>query len=425
MMATEAPPDLEVLIFSQVHYLDYQKAIAEFEKRHDVRVQIHTVNNRALQSRLQASLMSGSRMPDLVEIEIVMFGALTQGPLDGVGFYDLTDRIIEDGLMEEFVESRFGIWSRDGRIFGLPHDMHPVMLSYRADILEELGIDPEELTTWDKFVEVARNHIVKDLTGNGIIDRYAIDFSLAGTQELVDVLFTQRGLQLFDKYGQPGFNRPETVDLIAWYVQQIEGENRISFPAGWGQNLAKAFSEGLITFLITPDWRTRQVQMDMPRLAGNVKLMPLPAWEEGGVRTTSWGGSALVMPKTGGANNPDLAWELAKFLYLEKEFLPDRFLNTNIIPPTRSAWEEPFMDTVNEFWGQPIGRMFADLAEDVPAVYASPFREYTRLRLSTVVTRTIQWVKNNPGREPHTFIASELDAAEADVLRRLERNVFQ
>ncbi len=421
-MAAEPPPDLEFVMFALNHYEDYSAAIAEFERRHGVRVQMHLVNNQALQSRLQSALMSGTRMPDLVEIEASMFGALTQGPLEGIGFHDLTDRIVGDGLMDDFVDSRLAMWTRDGRIFGIPHDIHPVMLAYRADILDEIGVDPAELDTWERFEAVAREHMVADLTGNGVTDRYAIDFSLSGLPELIDVLLPQAGVDVIDALGRPAFNRETTVELFAWYLRQTQGPDRTSFPAGWGQNLAKALSDGLILFLIAPDWRTHQIQTDNPRLAGSLKLMPLPAWEDGGRRTSTWGGSSLVIPKT--ASNPDLAWEFAKFLYLEKEFLPDRFRNTNIIPPARSAWDEPFLDEVHPFWGQPIGRLYADLAEAVPAVHPSPYRDYARNRLSTAFTRTLRWVRANPGADARAFIREELAVAEADVWRRLERNVF-
>ncbi len=421
-MAAEPPPDLEFVMFTLVHYDDYSAAIAEFERRHGVRVQMHLVNMQALKSRLQSALMSGTRMPDIVEIQVSMFGALTQGPLEGIGFHDLTDRIRKDGLMDEFVDSRLALWTRDDRIFGIPHDIHPVMLAYRADILEDIGVDPAELDTWERFEAAAREHMVADLTGNGVIDRYAIDFSLSGLPELIDVLLPQAGVDVIDAFGRPAFNNETAVELFAWHLRQVQGTDRISFPAGWGQNLAKALSDGLILFIVAPDWRTHQIQMDNPRLAGSLKLMPLPAWEEGGRRTSTWGGSSLVIPKT--SSNPDLAWKFAKFLYLEKEFLPDRFRNTNIIPPARSAWGEPFLYEVHPFWEQPIGRLYADLAEAVPSVHPSPYRDYARARLSTAFTRTLRWARANPGGDPRPFIREELAAAEADVWRRLDRNVF-
>lgn len=415
-------PDLEFVFSALNHYEDYEVAIKAFERKHDVRIAMHLVNLESMKSRLQSALMSGIRMPDLVEIESRMFGALIQGPLEGIGFHDLTKRIEEEELRDEFPAARLAMWSREGRIFGIPHDVHPVMLAYRADILQQIGIDPEALDTWETFAKVARERIVKDLDGDGTIDRYAIDFALDGFPELTSVLMPQLGIETIDASGRPGFNREKTVELIAWFARQVQGPERISFPAGWGQNLAKALNDGLIVFLMTPDWRTKQVEMDNPRLAGQLRLMPLPAWEEGGRRTSTMGGSSLVIPKT--AANPELAWELAKFLYLEKEHQPQRFRHTNIISPARSSWGEPFLDEVNPFWEQPIGRLYVNLADEVPAVHPSPYSEYVRTQISTAFTRVLGWKRRNPGGDPRPYIREQLTEAESNVLRRLERNVF-
>ena len=48
-------------------------------------------------------------------------------------------------------------------MFALPHDVHPVMLAYRRDLFEQLGIDVNKLTTWDEFARVGRQ-VTQDST---------------------------------------------------------------------------------------------------------------------------------------------------------------------------------------------------------------------------------------------------------------------
>ena len=99
-------------------------------------------------------------------------------------------------------------------------------------------------------------------------------------------------------------------------MKQIQGPTRIAFPAGWGQNLAKAMIDGLVLFYFCPDWRTMQFEMDVPSLKGKLGLMPLPAWEPGGLRTSTWGGDGAGVPEAA-ASNFDLAWKLAMYLYFD------------------------------------------------------------------------------------------------------------
>jgi len=92
-------------------------------------------------------------------------GYFTRGPADDFGVADLTDLLKRDGLDERVVQSRFSLWSARGRVYGLPRDVHPVMLAYRRDLVAELGIDVSQLDTWDKFVEVGRRFADNDLAG--------------------------------------------------------------------------------------------------------------------------------------------------------------------------------------------------------------------------------------------------------------------
>ncbi len=78
------------------------------------------------------------------------------GPIEAVGFVDLTDRLAKDGLLERINTPSFSPWSSRGRVFGLPHDVHPVMLGYRADIVEAAGIDVSKIETWDDFERIMR-----------------------------------------------------------------------------------------------------------------------------------------------------------------------------------------------------------------------------------------------------------------------------
>src|SRR5262249_28679267 len=145
-----------------------------------------------------------------------------------------------------------------------------------------------------------------------IPSHYMIDLPTGGEDPL-QALMLQHGGGMFDDAGNVIFDSAATVDVFCWYVKQIEGPGRIAFPCGWGQNLAKALTDGLVLFIVCPDWRTAQFEMDVPNLSGELALMPLPAWEEGGTRTSTWGGTGLSITKQ--CKNFDLAWKLAMYLY--------------------------------------------------------------------------------------------------------------
>src|SRR5262249_37675653 len=141
---------------------------------------------------------------------------------------------------------------------------------------------------------------------------YMIDLPMSGAFGLT-IMLLQRGVGLFDEQGRVTFNDPRTIDTMLFYLHATIGPTRIATEAGWGQSLMKAMNDGLALFYIAPDWRSYTISTDVPGLKGKMKLMPLPAWEKGGRRTSIWGGTGLAITKQ--SRQQEIAWELVKYLY--------------------------------------------------------------------------------------------------------------
>jgi arabinosaccharide transport system substrate-binding protein len=419
--AAESRPELSIATFATQHFDAYKRVLPEFERRHHVKVGLQLVDQRALQTRLQNAMLAHAAVPDLVEIMDGTIGYFTRGPLHDVGFLDLTERITREGYRERLVASRFSKWESRGHLFAVPHDVHPVMLVYRADLVEALGIDVDQLDTWDAFA-AAGQKATKDLDGDGVIERYMIDLPVAGGWGL-NVLLLQRGIGLFGQDGRVTFDDPRTVDTIIWYLHQVRGPRRIATECGWGQPLAKAMNDGVALFYVAPDWRTHLMETDVPGLAGKLKLMPLPAWEKGGRRTSTWGGTALAITKQ--SPHPELAWELAKFLYFNPTELGKRFASTNILPPFQEAWLLPEFQERSAFYaGQRLGAEFARLAPDTPPVWDSPYFTTAEPKLNAVFLRAVEHYDHHGDEGLRQVVQRELSDAAAYVERVRARNVF-
>jgi arabinosaccharide transport system substrate-binding protein len=413
------PGDLVLATFAANHYRMYRAAVPKFEQEHGVTVEVQQVDWQSLEARLQAAIVANTEVPDLAEISEGTLGFFTRGPEADFGFMDLTDLIERDGLDQRVLAARFAPWTTRGRIYALPHDVHPVMLAYRRDLVEELGIDVSTLETWDDFVAMGRR-ITKDLDGDGTIDRFALDLPKSGQWGLL-VMLRQRGIDLFDAQGKVAFNTPKAVDTLLWYLHETRSPERISYDATWGQAFTKALSDGLVLFVIAPDWRSGQFEMDAPRLAGKMALMPLPAWEKGGRRTSTYGMTGLAISKT--TKHPELAWELAKHLYYNKDDLGARFAASNIIPPLKDAWDLPELHAPNPFYSnQALGHEYAKLAPQVPPVFASPIYKSGMTKLDEAVTRAGIYYDANGEKGLREKVQAELDRAEKYLTTWAERH---
>jgi arabinosaccharide transport system substrate-binding protein len=415
----EKRPDLILVTFTAPHQATYRKSLPEFEKKHNVKVDVQLAHWGSLQTRLQNAMLAETDVPDLVEMLEGSLGFFTRGPKEDIGLLDLTSRIDEENLRERMVSSRFSLWSARGRVFGMPHDVHPIMLAYRRDILEELGINVADLDTWDKFIEVGKR-ITRDKNGDGVIDQYMIDLPSGGGHGLLMFLL-QRGGQLFDPEGNPSFANEITAEVFRLYLEMTLGKQKVAYDCGWGQPFFKAVNDGLALFYITPDWRSYTYQTDLPNMSGKMALMPLPAFEKGGRRTSVWGGTGIVITKR--TKNQELAWELAKFLYLNKPSLGERFKGTNILPPFKDAWNLPEMNEPNPYFsGQRLGKLYAELAPETPPFYSSPVDSVARAKVNEAYTRAIEHYKAHGQEGLMDAIRHELKMAEDAVRKMAERN---
>jgi arabinosaccharide transport system substrate-binding protein len=416
------PPDLVLATFVPEQAEVYRAALPRFEQENHCKIQIELVDQKALQSRLQSALQVGADVPDMVELMYGTVGVFTKGPLEDVGLVDLTDKIKSSGLYDRLVTNRLSKWSSRGHVFALPHDVHPVMLVYRRDLVEQFGIDVNKLTTWDEFSRVGREVVQKSLRPDGVPEHYMIDLPSDGNDALI-LLLLQHGVGMFNAVGNVTFDSESALDVVCWYVKQVEGKGRISFPCGEGQNFAKAMIDGLCLFYFCPDWRSNRIQLEIPSLAGKLALMPLPAWEPGGLRTSTWGGCGLAFTKR--CRNFDLAWKLAMYLYYDPAQLGPRFASTHILPPLRSAWDQPQFSQPSDFYCNiPLGEAYSALAPFVPEEHDTAYNTLANAKLSEAFTNTSLYYKAHGDVGLRDYARAELKRCADRVRIVMKRNVF-
>lgn len=414
-------------LFSQTHQRLYDPMTDVWNRAQPQEDRIHTLllSGNALQRRLLSGFLSGTPLPSLVEAYALIVAQVFKGPLEDVGFADLTDMLHQEGIYEQINTPSFGPWTSRGRIFGLPHDVHPVLLAYRSDIVEAAGIEVSDIATWDDFVRLLRP-LVRDLDGDGYPDRYLLNV-WETNPELIEILMLQAGGALFDAEERLVMNSEINARVMATFVSWTTGPNRIAVNAPEFDAAGnKMRLDGTVLFSLMPDWLTGAWRQDLPQLAGKVKLMPLPAWEKGGRRTTVMGGTMLGIPKQ--VNDFATAWRYAKYLYLSKELARALFRTTGIISPIKQNWADPIYDEPSAYFsGQRNGRLYIAAAPDVPLRTSSPYNVLARVKMGDGALALKAYVKKT-GRHTVAELLPEarrqLAQAETLVRQQMQRNVF-
>jgi arabinosaccharide transport system substrate-binding protein len=414
-------------IFAKQHREIYDALIARWNRTHpENRVEMSLVNIPVMEQRMMSGFLTGTPMADVVEVERLVAGRAFTGPLDQVGFVDLTDRLKSECLFDGINAPSFSPWTSRGRIFGLPHDVHPVLLMYRADLVEAAGIDVSKIETWDDYFRLLRP-LMRDLDGDGRVDRYLLNAS-PSDPATTELLLLQAGGAVFDEQERPTLTSRANARALARLVPWHAGPARA---CRWSDVVTTASGQqtlvdGLVVAVLTPDWLSGHFKKQVPNLAGKIKVMPLPAWERGGRRTSVWGGTMLGIAK----NSPHVEadWEFAKAIYLSQEMAVELYRSTNIVSPIKAHWMNPVYDEPDPYFsGQPVGRLYLQQAPDVPRRPASPYNTQAIRKLTNCLTLLVEYARQHQLYDPAALEPEAqrlLDDAQCDVERQIERNVF-
>jgi len=412
--------------FSRPHSPGYVPVLAEWNREHpDKTYELVLLDYNALQNRMLSGFLSGTPVASLMEVERNIAARAFTGPLNDVGFVDITDRLKSEGLLEKLNSPSFSPWTSRGHIFGLPHDVHPVLLAYRSDIVEAAGIDLSGADTWPKFF-AAMSPLMKDTDGDGRPDRYILNFWPTNTIS-IEVLLLQAGGGFFDAQERPTLDTEINARVLATLATWSAGPSRIAVDAPEFSAAGNALKlKGVVLASLVPDWLAGVWKTDLTNLSGKWKLMPLPAWEPGGRRTSVQGGSMLGIPKT--TRDFETAWTLAKKLYFDPKRIASFYRQSNIISPWRDSWSLPVFDEPDKYFsGQPVGRLYINQAPNVPARTSSPYNTLALDRAANVLIALTDRVTaeniSDPEKlmpEAHRLLAEQ----QLQVSRLINRNVF-
>ncbi|MGV6814296.1 MAG: ABC transporter substrate-binding protein [Phycisphaerales bacterium] len=416
---------MRLWLFSPEHRAMYLPLIEQYEQDKDIHLAISLMSIPAIQSRMMSGFFSGLETADLIEVERSAIGQAFMGPTDAVGFTDLTKLLTEEGLIDKINKPSLSPWSIHGRVFGLPHDVHPVMLAYRADITEAAGIDLTQAETWDDYFQLLRP-LMNDDDGDGKPDHTPLSFWYTN-QDLIETLMLEGDGQLFDEQGHPTIATDRNAWLLATLVSWCVGDDPVATDINeWSAAGHQAKLDAVAIGYIAPDWMCSIWKMQVPGLSGKLKLMPLPAFEPGGRRTSVRGGTMLGIPKS--TTHFDQAWDYAKLLYTSPEVARELYRRVDIISPIRSLWNDPVYDEPDPFFmNQAKGRMYIELAPQIPQRPSSPYNKQAVIDVRDAMSRLARW-SGRGGKLTVDELLPEAKKLLAQVQkqteRRMARNAF-
>ena len=252
--------------------------------------------------------MAGKTPIDLISVDQIWLGEFAEG-----GFLsDLTDLTNSWNRSSEWYKANWDGGLYNGKVYGIWAWTDVRAMWYWKDILNQSGVNPDSLSTWDGYLEAAKK-IENSTKGKGIEAMH-----LVGASHSPDMwypyLWMQGGEIVKQKTGHPekgtywfpSYNSTEGVRALEFLRHQVDAGIKPQVNHFWGQEFAdKKFAvmlEGswLLGHFNRTEWST------LDKKVGMIPMFPVP--KSGDTSATMMGGWMLGIPET--STNNALSWEL-------------------------------------------------------------------------------------------------------------------
>lgn len=369
------------------------------EKDSQVKVKVDNVGRLDLYDKVTTGLAAGgSGLPDVFMLETDRLpGYIVKFPQ---GLANLSE-MGADKFKDEIANTKWPQAESDGTIYALPWDLGPTGIFYRVDFFDKAGIKPENIETWDDFID-AGNEIKKST------DKQLLGIDAANDDGVFRMMLNEQGTFYFNEAGKIMLATPEAVTAME-KIKKMYDAGLVSNVNGYGGGVT-AFKNERVVSAAAGVWYAGTITEQAPEQKGKWDAFQLPAFESGGNRAANLGGSNLVI--NANSENVDAAYEYSKFAMTNPDAQMYMMKNYGLFPSLLSTYDNPFFDKkVPYFNNQPIYRMFADEVPNIPKAYYT--EDYARA-FARATDAQAQVLLNNGDPEKALTDAAQQLAQETD-----------
>lgn len=293
-----------------------------------INLTVTTGESHSLHSKLLVACQAGSGAPDMADIEIGYYGAFLK---DG---YLLPINDAVEPYKDDIVMSRVEMYGdNEGNWYGADFHLGASVCYYNMDIMNEAGVDPATIVTWDDYVEAGK--VVLEKTGKPMCAVETADLFLP------QLMLLEKGVQYVDEEGNPNIATEEHAEVINFIREMIDlGICEIA-PGGFfhAEEWYGHLNDGGVASLAMPLWYMGRFTDYCADLEGKMSIYPIPVWNEGDTREVLQGGTGTSVIK--GTENEELAKEFLAFAKLSKEGCTYEWDNLGFDPIRTELWEDP------------------------------------------------------------------------------------
>lgn len=330
-----------------------QGAAENYNKKENANVSVEELGGDAWEQKFQTAITSGTGAPDFSAVQ--NYDVTNYASINGL--MNLTDRIEEAGIKKDIVSSKWNTVGYEGDYFAIPWDIGPTGVFYKRDVYEEAGINADDLTTWDAFIEA----------GKKLPDDVAmLNLPPQEMAQLWRMLLRQRGGQAFTNDGAIAVGSDDSV-AVAQLIKDAQDAGITTRIELWSGGWFTSFSEGTLASLPSAAWMDGTLREELPDTSGDWGVFKLPAFEEGGNRASNRGGSNMAIPsQIKDEKTANRAFDYCLYAMTNPKAQNKMLKDFGLFPSLKTAYDADIYQKEQAFYdGQAIFSLFADVAKKI------------------------------------------------------------
>lgn len=244
-----------------------------YEEETGMRVNVEVQQWDTMTQQFLASDVSGTA-PDVIWASLdQVANAIQQGALA-----DLNEVAFADAPEDQMEELRDVYWEsmeqEGGSIYGVVHSRNYFGIMYRTDLLEDAGIDPESINTWDDLTAAAEELTSPQDNRWGLGQAFATSFA---DPQILSALLMDRQGSAFDDSGAPQWATDAGGEAMQAQLAFINDSEVTSSDAVrlTAEDLYELFSAGQAAMINAASSRVPEIQGQIG--AENVGFMHYPS----------------------------------------------------------------------------------------------------------------------------------------------------
>jgi ABC-type sugar transport system, periplasmic component len=343
------------------------KVVVLTDKKHEAQLKLVADNFKKLHPKAEIELRAESTLYDKLKDSL----NAKENPVDIINcddqyiqyllnklpdkFLDVTEEV--SSYKDKLPKGKIDNLTFNSKVYGFPWNTSPKVILYRSDIFLKEGINPDDIKTWSDYIYVGKK--VSQNTGKRFMAN-----SNDINNNIYLLLANELGTSYLNKDGKLNFNSKEW-NLTLQVAKSLYTEGILYELSSKEAVIDAGKKDEIVSFVADPSYVSGLMESS-PEYKGKWAVMKFPAFESGGNRDVSLGGSSLMINKA--SVNTNLAKEFIRFSITDDKTQIDNMNKYGLFPVNIDQYNLVEFNKTIDYFNNRIWYLFGNIERGAPIV---------------------------------------------------------